>query len=275
MGWKILRRITMRKILFAILILFGLGINLYAIYPMDEVISDVYNPTSHALTTTGSSSVSGSTIVVSNFPANYDMSTAQQNLLARPTVHLDTPISVEGSTIIVGNFPTEYPLSSAQETLLSRPTVHIDSPVSIAEASLLQRPTVHMDSPVDVNNFPGDYPDSTVADFLAAGTTTYEKNPAKLYEGQIVYKSSGTSGLITGVTSFTVTVADKVRSFSFLYESPTGEYSKIEPSYTGTPISLNDGKYINTIIDYPQAITFSVTNMVVGSTMTWNVPTIK
>jgi hypothetical protein len=264
-----------------------ISVKLFATYPQDVIFNAVFDSVTKTLkvTSSGSSSVSGSTVcvVITGSQIKIPVSLQEQtftlmvvdtttvsaienlkNLLKGTTFHLDSAVDaiqsgdwyIKSGTVTVANFPTEFPLPSSQSGLLSRPTVHIDAPI-------------------DINNFPGDYPDDTVATLLAAGTTTYEKNPAKLYEGQTIYKSSGTAGKLTSASGITITITDKVTNYSFLYESPTSEYCKIEPSHMGVPTYLNDGKFTNPKVDYPQAITFTISDMVVGSTLTWVIPTVK
>jgi len=237
----------MKKILLAILILIGLSINLFAIWPMDEVISDVFDPDFHMLRV-------GNTAYVIINPV-------QTNLLQHPTAYcIINPVQMN----LLQN-PTAYIIiNPAQQELLQKPTVYITQ----SQIDSLNN-EVHASSNAITEKLTG------IQNTLNAGTTTYEKNPAKLYEGQTVYKSSGTAGHITSVTGVTITISDKVTDFYFLYESPSAELCKIEPSTWGVPISLGDGKFCNVIVRYPEAITFTVSNMVVGSSLTWVVPTAK
>lgn len=87
--------------------------------------------------------------------------------------------------------------------------------------------------------------------------------------------SSGTSGMITGVTSATITVSDKVAAWSFYMDnSANGSYATIVPSLWGTGIKLKDGQSDSEEIDVPSACTFTV-SMPVTSTITYTIRTVK
>jgi Flp pilus assembly protein TadG len=244
----------MKKIFLAILILFGLSINLFAIWPTDEVISDVFNPDLHLLTIGGTTYITQSQIDSINNGVTASSRAITQGLTdVKNEIHASSTGIVQAVTILDDNLETEINASSKAITqgLLDVKNSVIESSNAVTEKL------------------------TSIQNTLNAGTTTYEKNPAKLYEGQTVYKSSGTAGLLTSATGTTITITDKVKAFYFMYESPSSEYCKIESSYMGVPIYLNDGKYTNIPIDYPQAVTFTISNMVVGSTLTWVVPTLK
>jgi hypothetical protein len=237
----------MKKILLTILILIGLNINLFAIWPTDEVISDVFNPDFHYLSVGATS---------------YDiLNPTQQDLLQHPTAYcIINPVQ----TNLLQN-PTAYVIiNPVQQTLLQNPTAYItQSQIDSLNAEVHASSKAVTEKLTDIQNT------------LNAGTTTYEKNPAKLYEGQTVYESSGTAGHITSATGITITILDKVTDFYFLYESPSSELCKIEPSIFGVPITLGDGKFCNVPVKYPVATTFTVSDMVVGSSLTWIIPTCK
>lgn len=71
--------------------------------------------------------------------------------------------------------------------------------------------------------------------------------------------STGTSGIITGVTSFNYTTAHKVMSWSFLVKDDTPRrFTTITPSIWGTPIYLENNDSDSEVVDIPQIVTFSV-----------------
>jgi hypothetical protein len=233
----------MKKILLTILILIGLSINLFAIWPTDEVVSDIFSPDIHAVFVialpTCTYDVHGSTIYITESQLN--------NIL--------TSIEASSKAITQGLTNVKFEIHASSEGIVIALT-KVSSDIIASSNAVTEKLTGIQGS-------------------LNAGTTIFNSNPQMLYSGQTIYKSSGTAGLLTSATGVTITVADKVKAFYFLYESPSGEYCKIEPSTWGVPIRLSDGKYSNILVDYPEAITFTISDMVVGSTLTWVVPVVK
>jgi len=226
------------------------------------------------------------------------LTNSQQELLQRPTSHLDiSEFPLPDSQVILLQKPTTY-LTVSQVELLQRPTVHNDisdfplpdgqmtllqkptSYLTESQVTLLQRPTAHID------NFPTDYPDSTAQSSLStietntslcARPTVHMDSPLILYSGQTVLISSGTAGKLTGVTSATITVSDKVSGYSFLYKNngDTSTYSQVKLPLIGDPIYLSHGDSVADKIEYPVAVTFQLSELAVTSTMQYVIRTIK
>ena len=88
--------------------------------------------------------------------------------------------------------------------------------------------------------------------------------------------SSGTSGLLTGVTTGVITITDNVISWSFLIENinNTSTYGVIVPSIWGTNISLRSGQSDTEYVDIPAPVTFTY-SIPITSTMTYTIRTLK
>ncbi len=109
----------------------------------------------------------------------------------------------------------------------------------------------------------------TVQAYVSSGTITVTDSH---FANKV---SSGTSGLITGQATATVTVADNVVAWSFLMENVgSNEYASITPSIWGTPIKLKDGQSNSEYVDIPAPVTFTIT-LPATSTMTYTARTVK
>ena len=102
----------------------------------------------------------------------------------------------------------------------------------------------------------------------ATGSTTTVKD--ERYAGKV---SSGTAGLITGVTTSTITVLNNVARWSFLYKDVdnVGAFCNIKPSVWSVPIYLEDGDRNTEIVDIPRPITFILSGLSLASTTQWSV----
>jgi len=287
----------MKKILLTILILIGLSINLFAIWPTDEVVSDIFSPDIHAVFVialpTCTYDVHGSTIYITESQLNNILTSIEASSKAitqgLTNVKFEIHASSEGIVIALTKVSSDIIASSnavvqalkdvGNQVVESSNAVvnaidNVALEVKASSAGITQAIDNLGDQVVQSSNAITEKL-TGIQGSLNAGTTIFNSNPQMLYSGQTIYKSSGTAGLLTSATGVTITVADKVKAFYFLYESPSGEYCKIEPSTWGVPIRLSDGKYSNILVDYPEAITFTISDMVVGSTLTWVVPVVK
>lgn len=107
---------------------------------------------------------------------------------------------------------------------------------------------------------------------VVIGSGTVFNTPA-VYENKV---STGIGGILTGVTSASISASDNVTGWSFVYRNlvNTESIATISDSLTGDIIYLFDGHYENYEVDIPQGVDFTIT-MPVESTMTYRVKTIK
>jgi hypothetical protein len=100
--------------------------------------------------------------------------------------------------------------------------------------------------------------------------------PAVQYVNQTVFVSSGDAGIITGVTSFTITIADKVKEYYFgmLNTNDATIQGAVSQSLFGKTHYFNCFNVVDHIVDYPQAITF-IGTIPVSSTVTYDIRDIK
>lgn len=94
------------------------------------------------------------------------------------------------------------------------------------------------------------------------------------YSGKI---SSGTAGIITGATSATITISDKVCNYSFIMKNSAdiGQFVNITNSIMEGADYLADGDYINNDIVIPAAITFQLNSLPASCTIQYHINTIK
>lgn len=128
-----------------------------------------------------------------------------------------------------------------------------------SQIGLLQRTTVHLDAPI------------TISDVDVTGSTVSVNDTRYINK-----TSSGTSGLITSATSATITVTDNVDSWSFIYkDSLQGRFINIQPSIYGTNVPLEGGDVYDKVLSIPAAVTFSVTGLIISTTLQYEITTIK
>ena len=182
-------------------------------------------------------------------PNNYDTTSMFNNAFIYPNAFRveisSTGTGVTGSTVVVQAILN--PISVTDSTVTVR---SILNPVDVTDSTVTVRKII---DPVDVG-----------------GSTVIVKS---IYDGKV---SSGTSGLITGVTSAIITISEQVRSWSFKTRdlANTESMTKITPNLFATDITLFDGDADSEIIDIPVPITFSVT-IPITSTMTYVITTLK
>jgi hypothetical protein len=131
-----------------------------------------------------------------------------------------------------------------------------------------QNPNVFVTSgTITINNLNPSYKDVVIS----SGNVT---NDDIRYSGKI---SSGTAGIITGTTSATITISDKVCNYSFIMKNAAniGEYINILNSITVGADYLADGDYISVDIVVPAAITFNLNSLPVSCTIQYHINTIK
>jgi hypothetical protein len=134
-----------------------------------------------------------------------------------------------------------------------------------------------------VKNFPSDYPDSTAQSSLGTIDTntsnTYNQLKTSVTVSDKRYSnvnSSGTAGIITAATSGTITIAGKVTSYSFLYKSSVGtNMIRIKNAINGDGICLFNLDETDRNIDIPVALTFSLSNLLVGDTVQYDIGTLQ
>lgn len=176
------------------------------------------------------------------------------------TVNSTTHVSVD-NPVSVSNFPTQTQVINS-------------TPIAVTATNSTIQVTVSTSLPVTVGNFP-----ATQNVLLQNGATVYNANPQMEYSGQTVYTSSGTSGLITGVTTASISPVDRVVYYYFLMYNGgnTSTYATITPSHTGVKEYLTDQSIGSTVyrrLVYPATMTYTIA-LPVASTMTYIVGTIK
>jgi hypothetical protein len=195
------------------------------------------------------------------------------------TVNSTTHVSVD-NPVSVSNFPTQTqvinstPIAVTATNSTIQVTVSTSLPVTVENFPATQFVAVSTSMPVTVGNFP-----ATQNVLLQNGATVYNANPQMEYSGQTVYTSSGTSGLITGVTTASISPVDRVVYYYFLMYNGgnTSTYATITPSHTGVKEYLTDQSIGSTVyrrLVYPATMTYTIA-LPVASTMTYIVGTIK
>lgn len=109
-------------------------------------------------------------------------------------------------------------------------------------------------------------------------TVSPSTSPTTVNDARYLNKTSSGSvaGLITGVTSATITVSANVTSFGFLVkDSVKGNYISIQPTGYISAIKLTDGDADNEKVEVPQAMTFNLTNLQLTTTVQYNISAVK
>jgi hypothetical protein len=134
-----------------------------------------------------------------------------------------------------------------------------------------------------VVNFPSDYPDSTAQSSLSSIDTTTGKMYMALGSSIPVVNlpysnmnSSGTAGLITGATSATITVTEKVYNYSFLYKSSDTTHAiNIKNSINRNGVYLFNYDENERAVPVPVAITFTLSDLLIGDTVQYDIGTLQ
>ena len=140
-----------------------------------------------------------------------------------------------------------------------------------------------LESSCVIKNFPTDYPDGTAQSSLGNIDTntsnTYNQLKTSVTVSDKRYSnvnSSGTAGIITAATSGTITIAEKVVSYSFLYKSADGtNMIRIKNAINGDGVCLFNLDENQRDVTIPVALTFSLSNLLVGDTVQYDIGTIN
>jgi hypothetical protein len=198
-------------------------------------------------------------------PANYSSDLVLTNVLstATPCALRITPtpgsiFNVSGSTLTVSLAPgtsvfANVNLGTMTVTLLPGTTVFV-TPAAGASFTV-------SGSTVNVGN---------LSDIQVSGSTV---SVVDRYYQKI---SSGTSGLLTGVTTAVIVVTEPVSGWSFKHRNliATESIATINQDLYGTNISLFDGDADSEAVDVARAVTFNI-SMPVTSTLTYVINTLK
>ena len=113
----------------------------------------------------------------------------------------------------------------------------------------------------------------TVVNGTTVTITNQSINDARFY----LKTSSGGWQMVSGVTSFSITITDPVIRWGAKYRNgnDTGTYMRIDTDYIGHTADLTSGDYITKQLDSPKAIIINGSNLLVGSTIQIDWDTIK
>jgi hypothetical protein len=132
-------------------------------------------------------------------------------------------------------------------------------------------------------NFPSDYPDSSAQSSLSSMDTAIGKLYAAIGSSIPVVNlpyanmnSSGTAGIITGATSGTITITEKVYNYSFLYKSSDTTHAiNIKNSINRNGVYLFNYDENERAVPVPVAITFTLSDLLIGDTVQYDIGTLQ
>jgi len=128
-----------------------------------------------------------------------------------------------------------------------------------------------------------DFPDSTAQGSLSSIDTAIEKIVQVIGSSLPVVNlpymnmnSSGTAGIITGATSGTITIAEKVYNYCFLYKSSDTTHAvNIKNSINRNGIYLFNYDENERAVPIPVALTFTITDLLLGDTVQYDIGTLQ
>jgi len=200
---------------------------------------------------------------------NASISTGMVNMADRITVNVSTNINMLKASISGGlsNLGINITVNASTNTkyLIDNVTVNTSTNSKFISDSITVNASTNT---AVIQALLSNIYDRQLNTVISSGVITDSR-----YVGKV---SSGTAGKITAVTGATITIAGNVTHWSFKCKNEiNGNYMRIDNTMIGYQCELADGDTDNETVDIPQPITFTLSNLDVGTTIQYQIMKVK